>query len=196
MVSLQTLGEVVHRQIMGNNSDEVRITLEEVIEAAKIQYGTEVWTQAYLFYRDWGYYEIDTVILREVEKEVKNNEIDLTDLSIMRSIPFEMWIQSVGGVSCECQYIKSTLSLSKILCNEDSLGHDRTWYVVGNKIKFPQGTKEKKLPIIYANDGSDLDTDETFIPDAIAGMVRQKLLEQYLGRIPPTDMSNNSSPNN
>lgn len=195
MGNLKEISEIVWKQI-GGGSDESRIELEEIEARARYEYANQMLLLAWKEKRDEGMYLVPSEILSEVKKEVKNNEIDISDLGIIRSLPMEVWLQSIGGIGCKCRYIKSTLNHSKILCAEDSLSEDdKTFYVVGNKIKFPQGAHAKELDIIYANDGEDLDTQQTYVSEAVGALVMQKLAEIYLGKIIPADTTNNSTPN-
>lgn len=195
MLSLQEVSETFWLQ-MGGGSDESRVTLEEIIATAQAEYAWQLLQLAWKEKRDeGGSYTVPSEILSEDEITVVNNEADIAILPIMRSVPWEQWLGQIGDLTCDCKYIKSTLNLSQILCDDDSMGNVRTYYVVGNKIKFPQGTHSNKLPIIYANDGTSLDSQETFIPDAISALVRERLGVIYLGKVVPADTTNNSNPN-
>lgn len=143
------------------------------------------------------YYEVPSYLLTEVEKTVVNNEIDISDLKYFKSLPMAVWLQGVdGGVNCECKYIKSTYNLSQLLCEDDSLADaDKTYYALGKKLVFPKGTHANKLKITYANIGEDINGDIE-IDEAIASLVRDKLDAIYLGKVPPTDTTNQNNPNN
>lgn len=142
------------------------------------------------------YYEIPYYLLTEVEKDVKNNEIDISDLKVFKSLPMQMWLQNIGGLDCHCQYIKSTLNLTQLLCEDDSLDDAaKTYYAIGKKIVFPKGTHADKLKITYANMGNTID-GSVEVDEAIASLVRDKLDAIYLGKIPPVDTTNQLNPNN
>lgn len=124
-----------------------------------------------------------------------NNEADISGLNVFEGFPSEIWLQNIGGINCECKYIKSTVNRSQLLCDDDSLPETaRTYYVVKNKIKFPNGVHSNKLPIIYAGMGEGIDGDID-IDDAIASLVRQRLIDIYLGKIAKEDVTNNSDSN-
>ena len=113
----------------------------------------------------------------------------------MKGLPDERWLMNVGGVGCSCDYVKSTINTSQLLCDDDSLGENvKKYYVVGNKIKFPNGAHSDIVSIIYAHNGETLDDNMT-IDDSIGGIVRQRLIEIYLGKIVPEDKTNNSNSN-
>lgn len=195
--SIYEIGNLVYLQISGGGSDESIITLEEVITTAKLLYATETLNNARLEKQIDGEYTIPSQLLLEAELEVKGKEADISKLNIERSFPNEAWVQGIGGEDCECKYIKSTLNLSKILCDDDSLPDNvRIFYIVGNKVKFPRGTHAKNITLTYINDGTGLDADDVQVSDAIGGVVRVKLLELYLGRTLQQDVTNNSTPNN
>lgn len=142
------------------------------------------------------YYEVPSYLLTEVEKEVEDNEIDISDLKYFKSLPMGVWLQRIGEMNCECQYIKSTFNQTQLLCEDDSLPDTaRTYYAVGNKIKFPNGAHSKTLPITFANMGENLD-GSIEVDEAIADLILDKLDVRYLGRVPPTDTTNNVNPNN
>lgn len=142
---------------------------------------------------DW--FEVPSYLLTEVEKPVTNNEIDISDLKYFKSLPMAQWLQDIGGFGCDCRYIKTTFNLSKLLCEDDSLGDsDKPYYALGKKIVFPKGTHAPKLTITYANMGEDIDGNIE-VDEAIASLIRDKLDAIYLGRVPPTDTTNNQNPN-
>lgn len=192
--NLYEISELVWRQI-GSANDEARTTLEEVDAAARVEYAWQMLQMTWRNRAQEGEWIVPSYLSREVEIEIKNNEADISNLPILNSLPSEMYIQQVGD-SCDCIYTKTTINLAQILCDEDSLpDHEKTYYLIGNKIRFPKGTHADTLPLIYANDGSDLNSKEVMIDDAVGNLVRQALLASYLGKVIPADVTNNSSPN-
>lgn len=201
MASLKSIAEQAWRQLFPNPSDETALTLEEVIETAKNEYAL----QQYYFLRqqrieDW-WFAMPSHLLSEseelevVEGDVGIKEIDISELKILRSMPNQTWLQNVGGITCECKYIKSTVNQTQLLCGDDSLPElSKTFYILGKKIRFPEGTHAKKLRIIYTNDGTDLNDDQE-IDDAIGALVRVRLIEIYGGKVGKEDESNNSNSN-
>lgn len=177
-----------------NPGDENKISREEFIATGRSEYSYQLWLKILADRRENGELEIPSYLLSEIELEVVNKEIDVSGLKIMRSLPFETWLQNIGGINCECRYVKSTLNHSQLLCDDDSLNDgDRTYYAVGKKIKFPQGTHKEKLGITYANNGENVDGNIE-VDDAIGGMVRRTLIQIYAGGIGKEDKTNNSNP--
>lgn len=192
--NLFEISELVWRQVTAAN-DETKLLLEEVDAAARLEYAWQMLQMTWRNRAQEGEWIVPSYLSRETELTIKNNEADISELPILNSLPSEMYIQSVGGI-CDCVYTKTTINNAQIFCDEDSLPeNEKTYYLVGNKIKFPKGTHSDKLPLIYANDGSDLNTKEVSVDDAIGALVRQALLTSYLGRQIPEDASNNSNSN-
>lgn len=197
MVTLESTSELAWRQLFPQPNDETAITKEEFIETARSEFAFLMWRKIKEDKRDYGECEIPSWLLTETDPplEVVDNTIDISDLKIMRGIDQELWLQNVGSVDCECRYVKSTLNHTQLLCDDDSLGDGaRTYYVVGKKIIFPQGTHKNSLSIIYANSGESIDK-ETIIDDAIAGILRRSLVDIYAGRTGAEDKTNNTNPN-
>jgi hypothetical protein len=187
---LNVISELAWRQLFPNPSDETRIKREEFVESAKALYALEMWKQSRDMKLLEGFFNIPSYLTTEKELDVVNDEIDISKLKVLRSLSDDAWLQNVGGFNCECHYIKSNMNHTQLLCDDDSLS-GRTYLVVGDKIKFPQGTHKDKLPIVYANNGSDLGDIE--IEDAMAGLVRIRLVELYAGKIGQEDKTNNSN---
>lgn len=193
MANLKETAELSWRQLYPNPNDETAISLEEFIATAKSEYAYEMWLKARNDKREEGSYDVPSNILVEKELDVKDGIMDISDLQILRSIPEEKWLQNIGGLNCECKYIKSDVNKTALLCDDDSLPDAaRTYYVVGNKIKFPQGAHDSKLSIIYASSGEDID-DNISIDDAIAGIIRTRLIEIYGGKTGKEDVTNNTN---
>ncbi len=195
MANLNEVCELAFHQVYPTPSDETSIQKEEFIRTGIGEYAY----QMLLFYwnqkRMEGYAEVPSYLLTEVEKDVINDEVDISDLKVMRSLPNDFWLQKVGNEKCGCNYVKSTINLTQLLCDDDSLGDEKTFYLVGNKIRFPKGVLSDKVPIIYASSGVDID-GRIEIDDGMASLIRQRLLDIYLGKIAPQDSTNNSNSNN
>jgi hypothetical protein len=193
-VSLQAIAEDVWLQI-GGGTDESRIQLEQVIQNATNEYAWQMLQLAWREKRENGEYIIPSYLSRETILKVKNNEADISDLNILKGIQSEQWLQQIGDVT-GCVYTKTTINQAQLMADDDSLGEDaRTYYVIGNKIRFPKGAHSEEVPMIYANDGSDLDSDEVIVDDAVGALVSERLLLKYLGKITPSDTTNNSNGN-
>lgn len=194
MQSIQEVANLSWLQLFPPGSDEATITLEEFIATAKSEFAYAQLLMAWKDKREDGYFQVPSYLSTETEPlPVVDNAIDISNLDILRSLPQEIWLQNVGGFNCECAYVKSTINQSQLLCDDDSLGDQKSYFVIGNKIKFPKGTHENKLPIIYANNGANLD-NLMMIDDAMGAIVRDKLSQIYGGKVPPADVTNNSNP--
>lgn len=195
MATLQETCELAWRQCFPNPSDETSISKEEFIATGRTEFAYQSLLMAWKEKSEDGYYEVPSYLSTEVELEVKNGEIDTTELKILRSLPQEVWVQNIGGLGCHCQYIKSTINLTALLCEDDSLDDNvKTYYFQGKKIKFPRGVHKSPLTIIYANSGDGVD-GRTEVDAAIAAIIRSRLMEIYLGKIAPEDRTNNSNAN-
>lgn len=195
MANLLSIAEEAWSQIFPRPNDEEAVDREDFVATAKTQYAFELWKRIKEDKREYGTCDIPSYLLSEAELEVVDNEMDISSLSIMRSIDQELWLQDIGGVSCECLYVKSTLNQTKSLCDDDSLPDTaKTFYPLGKKIKFPRGTHKTPLKIVYANNGQEID-GMIEVDDAIGGIVRIRLIEIYGGKIGPEDPSNDSQSN-
>lgn len=196
MASLQEVCELSWRQMFPNPGDETSITKEEFIATGKYEWAYQTLLASWGERQLDGYWEVPSYLSKEVELEVVNNEIDISGLKTFKSLPKEAWLQNIGGMNCGCSYVKSTLNLTQLMCEDDSLPDTtKTYYIQGRKIKFPQGVHKSPLPITYATMGADVD-GSIQIDEAIASLVRQRLNEIYLGKIPPSDTTNNSNSTN
>lgn len=197
MANLKEIAELAWRQL-GGGTDESRFTLEEFVATAKVEYAWQYLQWLWAIYKQEGYYEIPGYLITESEPlPVKNNEIDISGLKIMRSIPDDRWLVNIGGLACGCEYIRVSAQKASLLCDDDSLDDDVKPYVIkGKKIEFLQGAHSKELTIMYVNNGEDaFDEDVIEVEDGMAGIVRNRLVEIYAGRTNPEDKTNNSSSN-
>lgn len=195
MANLLSIAEQAWGQLFPRPTDEEAVDREDFVATAKAEYAFQLWKKIKEDKLLYGDCDIPSYLLSEKELDVVDNEIDISELKIMRSIDQELWLQGVGGIDCECQYIKSTLNHTKLLCGDDSLPDDaKPFYPFGKKIKFPKGAHNSKLTIQYANQGEEID-DNIEVDDAIGGIVRTRLLEIYGGKIGTADTKNDSDPN-
>lgn len=194
MASLQEVCELAWRQIFPNPGDETSITKEEFIATGRYEWAYQTLLASYNEKTLEGDYEVPSYLLTEVDKEIVNNEMDISDLKYFKSLPKDIWLVKIGD-GCTCKYVKSTANLSQLLCDDDSLPDTtKTYYISGKKIKFPQGAHSKHLLLTYANMGEGI-SGNTDIDDAIGAIIRTRLNEIYLGKLPPADVTNNSNPN-
>ena len=197
MANLLEIAQLVWEQIYPKPGNETTVTREQVVATAKTEYAYQLWIKIKQDKAEYGETDIPSFLLSENEMPIENNEMDISELDIMRGLDLEMWLQDINdGIPCKCKYIKTTLNKSKALCDDDALPDDaKIYYPVGNKIKFPLGANgAKKLNIIYANNGDEVD-EEIEIDDVVGAMVRRSLLEIYLGKIGPEDKKNDSNSN-
>lgn len=188
MANLLSIAELACRTI---NPNPTPSQIAQFVETAKVEYAASLWILAKEEEMLNGFFDIPSSLLTRIEMEVKNNEIDASELKTLNVLSGDRWLADVGGLDCECHYIKSTLNQEKILCDDDSAGNAKTYYVVGKKIVFPRGTHSKKIPIIYANTGSELD-DHMEVDDYAASKVREKLQQLYGNKFPEDKTINNS----
>lgn len=171
------------------------IPKESFIRMAYAEFAYQTLLMAWKTKADEGYFEVPSYLLTEVEKPVVNNEMDISDLKYFKSLPMEVWLQNIGGM-CKCKYVKSSLNLSQLLCDDDSLDDAaRPYYPLGKKLVFPKGAHTTPLSITFANMGEDLN-GAIEVDEAVASMIGTRLDAIYLGKVPPTDQTINQNPNN
>ncbi len=195
MANLLETAELAFRQMFPNPGDETGITREEFISSAKEIYAEVMWFQAKQERREEGRWDVPSHLLTQKELDVKDNKIDISKLKILRSLPNDTWLQNIGGLTCTCTYMGSNVNRHQLLCDDefqDEAG--KTYIILGNEIFFPNGVHTTPLPIIYANNGIDLDSKRIEIDDAIASAVRKQLVNLYL-RKGVEDTTNNTSSN-
>jgi hypothetical protein len=193
MANLLSIAEQCWSQIFPRPNDEEAVDREDFVATAKNQYALELWKKIKEDKVVYGESDIPSYLLSEAEMEVVDNEMDISSLNIMRSIDQDLWLQDIGGMNCECLYVKSTLNNTKALCDDDSLPDNaKTFYPQGKKIKFPLGVHKTQLKINYANKGETID-DNLEIDDMIAGIIRRSLIDIYGGKIGAEDNTNDST---
>lgn len=193
MANLNSIAELAFLQLFPSGNDETKVKKEQFLADAKSEYAYQLWLKILADRRENGELEIPSYLLSEIELEVENNQMDVSSLKIMRSLPWETWLQNIGGIECKCRYIKSTINNSQLLCDDDSLNvGDKTYYAVGKKIKFPLGVHSSPLEITYANEGTEIDGNIE-VDAAIGAVVRRALIEIYGGKVGKEDKTNNSA---
>lgn len=196
MANLLEIADLAWSQLYPKGSEETAVTKEEFIATAKTEFAYQALLMAWKEKRDEGYFNVPSYLSTEVEIAVEKNVMDISGIKILKSLPQEVWLQNIGGLDCNCKYVKSTVNLSQLLCGDDSMGDNvRTYVVVGKKIKFPQGVHKTPLTLIYANSGQDVD-GRIEIDDAIGGIVRSRLIEIYGGKTGQEDETNNENSTN
>ncbi len=195
MANLKSIAELAWNQLFPNPGDETAVDREDFVETAKTEYAYQMWKRIKEDKAQYGESDIPSYLLTSKTLPVVDKKVDLTGLSIMRSIDQELWLQDVGGMNCECQYIKSTLNHTKLLCDDDSLPEDaKTFYPKGKEIVFPKGTHADEIEITFANNGEDID-DFIEVDDAIGGIVRERLIILYGNKIGAEDEKDDSNSN-
>lgn len=186
---VQTVYDIVNPLPRAKNS----IDIEDYKSAARLEYAAAMWIYRQEQRNLDGQFQMPSDLLTDTELNVVNDEADISGLKFLSALPDDLWIQNLGGINCECKYVKTNINLAQVLCDDESLGSDRRYYVSGKKIKFPDGTHANKIPITYANNGNDVD-DDVEVNEYIGSKVRDKLLAVY-GKKLPVDVTNNSNPN-
>lgn len=194
MANLLEIAELAYNQIFPLPRDKNAIALEEFIATAKIEYAAAMWIYRQEQISNDGSFEMPSDLLTESEPlDVVNNEIDISSLNYLSSLPNDLWLQNIGGLGCECTYIKTTIRLSQILCEDDSIPESsKPYLIVGKKIKFPKGTHAKSVAIIYANNGTGIDPRVIECNEYVGSKVREKLMGLY-GKKLPADTTNNQN---
>lgn len=192
MANLNEVAELACRSIFPNPTSAQLVVFQRT---ALYEYSAAVWIYSKEMELIEGFFNLPSELLTEKEMEVKNNEIDLSELNYLNALSNDHWLMDVGGLNCDCRYVKSTLNQEKKLCDDDSIGDAKTYYVVGKKIKFPKGTHKNKIWITYANTGDGLDAAHVEVNDYIASKVREKLHQLYGNRYPEDKTINNSTNN-
>ena len=198
MSNLLEICELSWSKIFPKGRESAAVSREEFIATGKSEFAYQQLLMAWKDKRDEGYFNVPSYLLTEKSLNVSDNEIDISGLDILRSLPQEIWLQNIGGLGCKCNYVKSDINITQLLCGDDSASDDtRTYLIVGQKIKFPQGAHVTPLPIIYANSGADVD-GKIEVDDAIGALVRRALDEIYgpKGPIGVVDETNNQNSDN
>lgn len=194
-MNLKEIAALSFSQIFPKAAGKAPVDIVEFERTAINEFAYQSLLMAWKEKADEGYFDIPGYLLTEVEKDIENNTMDISDLKYFKSLPMGVWLVNIGGMDCHCKYIKSSANLNNLLCDDDSLDDAaRPYYQLGKKIVFPKGTHATKLSITYANIGQDID-GKIEVDEAIGALVRNRLNEIYLGRVPPADITNNQNPN-
>lgn len=192
MADLKSIAQVNYDQIYPNASAQTSVKVEHFIEEAKIRYAWELFRIAKETKRADGEWEIPSDLWRETKIDVADNEADLSELNVFRSLEGDTWIGNIGGIGTTCNYMRLTVNLYQGF-DDEYTGNSKPYIVIGNKVKFPKGTHITPLPIIYATNGTDL--DETIeVDDAIGALVSDYIFKKFSGKL-PEDRSADSNSN-
>lgn len=193
MTNLLSVAEQAWRQLNPNPTDETATKVEEYIATAKSEYCYQLWLKIKADKREDGRYDVPGYLLSEKEVEVVSNEVDVSELNALLTLENDLWIQNIGGFTCECPYVRTTVNLMNTLIDDDSLpSNARRYYTIKNKIKFPDGVHKDKLSIIYANNGENID-ERIEIEESLAGIVRRSLIDIYMGKTGKEDKTNDTN---
>lgn len=193
MPSIQSVAELYWRALYPNPGDEVKIRKEQVIADAKNEYAYQVWLISKADKREHGEFEVPSNLLREAEIEVLGKSADISGLSIIRGLDFDMWFQGIKSDDCLCTYVKTSHNHYKALCDDDSIGSKRRVYPLGKKLMFPDGAHQKKLTLVYVSGGENID-GLIEIDEKMAGVIRRSLNDLYGKNVGIVDETNNSNP--
>lgn len=193
MSNLKEVAQLAYDQIFCNPTDEEKVHRVDFYETARLEYAYQFllwyWKEKALE----GWFNIPGNLSSEHELDVVNDEVDISKLDIMSRLPNDMWVQNIGGLTCDCKYIKSNINQTQLLCGDDSMPEEyKPYVIVGKKIKFPKGTHTTPISIIVANSGKSID-DSVEVDDSIAAIVRTRLIQIYGGQMGVEDKSNNSN---
>lgn len=192
MTNLKEIAAVAYEQVYPNPTIQTPIKVEHFIEAAKYKLAYELWRLSKELKRSEGEWEIPTSLLRQGDIEVKENVADISGLSVFRTSDGETWISNIGGINCECSYLKQTVNLAQIICDDDYLGNGKPYVIIGDKISFPKGSHKATLPIIYASNGEDLN-GEIPIDDTTAELVSIYLVQRFSNKLPVDETANDNA---
>jgi hypothetical protein len=195
MSNLLEISESAWRQIFPNPSDETSLSREEFLSTARGEYAYQMQLYYWSEKQREGSFEIPSHLLTPVELPVLDNEVDISSLNVFRSFGIDSYIQSVGGLTCSCEYVKSSVNRRKLFSNFESIDDNvRPYIPLKNKLLFPKGTHANPIKIIYINKGERVGNDEE-IDDHIGAIVRSRLIEIYGGKINKEDVTNNTNSN-
>ena len=135
-MNLKEIAALSHSQIFPGAGLKAAINVVEFERTAVAEWAYQTLLMAWKEKNDEGYFDVPSYLLTEVEKDVVDGEMDISDLKYFKSLPQEVWLQQIGELNCDCQYVKSTVNLNQLLCNDDSLPDSaKTYYIIGKKIK-------------------------------------------------------------
>lgn len=195
MADLKSIAQLAYDQLFPNPTDEEKVSRIDFLETAKSEYSYQFLLWYWREKGTEGVFNMPGNLSTEFELDVVNNEIDISGLDIMSRLPNDLWLQNVGGLTTDCNYIKSNINQTQLLKEDDSLPDDyKTYLIVGKKIKFPLGTHKTPISIIVANSGKEVD-DSIEVDDAIAGIIRRSLIEIYGGRVGVENKTNDTNGN-
>jgi hypothetical protein len=193
-MTLLEIAQVAFDQLNPKPSDETALDREHFISAAKTEFAWQMWRQSKEEAAMEGEYNPPSYLLTEKDFEVMDNEIDLTEIEFLKSLTSDTAIRNVGGLNCECLYVRTNTNLAQIFCDDDSSGDVKKYLLIGKKIRFLDKPHKDKLPIIYVNNGHGID-DQTEVDESLAKLVGDYLIQRFGGKVAAEDTSNNSNPN-
>lgn len=194
-MNLKEVADLSWSQLFPEASVQSKIPKESFIRTAYSSFAYQTLLMAWRTKAEEGYFEVPSYLLTEVELPIVNNEMDISGLKYFKALPTELWLQNIGGI-CDCKYVKSSVNISQLLCDDDSMDDaTKPYFPLGRKLVFPKGTHKTPLSIIYANMGEDLNGNIE-VDEAIADLIRTRLSEIYLGKVPPADVTTQNNPDN
>lgn len=195
---ISEIAELAHNQAFPT-SDRPLITKAEFVRTAISEFAYQSLLLYWKSKREEGYYSLPEWLVSEKDLDVNEGVVDVSELNFMTTIPGGGWLIDIKDISSKgcggCVFIKSSYANSRLLCNDDSKDEgDTPFYFLNGKIKFPKGVKSKSVTVIYANTGDGV-TDDIEIDNAMAAIVRDRLMQIYLGKTPKKDETINDNPN-
>lgn len=192
MASLNEIAQLCYDIIFPLPRGKNSIDIEDFKATSKVQYAAAMWIYRQELLNTDGQFQMPSDLLSESDPlPVVDDSVDVSGLNYLSALPNDLWLQNIGGLGCDCKYVKSTLNLSQVLCGDDSLGNEKPYYIIGKKIKFPEGADAKTLVITYANMGNSID-DDVEVNEYIGAKVQEKLLAIYGKKLPADETNNNA----
>lgn len=193
MSNLKEIAQLAYDFIFPNPTDEEKISRIDFLQSARLEYAYQFLLWYWKERGTEGVFNMPGELATEEEFNVVNNEIDISGFDIMSRLPNDQWLQNIGGLTCDCKYVKSNINQTQLLCDDDSLPDTyKTYLIIGKKIKFPLGVHKNPLPIIYANSGRQVD-DSIEVDPALGKLVKDALIANYGGKIGTEDKANNTN---
>lgn len=193
MADLKTIAQLAYDQIFPNPTDEEKVSRIDFLESAKLEYAYQFLLWFWKENATEGVFNMPGELANETHFDVVNNEVDISGLDIMSRLPNDRWLLNIGGLVCDCKYVKSNINQTQLLCDDDSLPENyKTYLIIGKKIKFPLGVHKTPLSIIYANSGRQID-DSIEVDPALGKLVKDALIANYGNKIGTEDKVNDTN---
>lgn len=186
MPTLKQVAQLEYDRIFPNSDDDTSLTIHDFVETARQEYSFLAWRMYLEEKRMDGESEVSSNIQATAKVEIKNGEIDISSLNILRALPGDVWLRELSPANGT--FVKTTSNNRKLIDDED-IGGGTRFYVEGDKIKFTSKVADQPATMVYASnnvDGSDN------IDEKMASLIRAKLREIYDQPMPENKTSDNN----